>query len=49
MTMLASVIPPLAAKLSTVFYPVVYLVASKRFRMVFASKAIGYSGDKKTQ
>ena len=49
MTMLASVLPPLAAKLSTVFYPVVYLVASKRFRIAFASKAIGLSVDKKSE
>lgn len=49
MTMLASIIPPLAAKVSTIFYPIAYLVASKRFRNAYASKTIGTSVDKKVQ
>ncbi|XP_045162043.2 visual pigment-like receptor peropsin [Mercenaria mercenaria] len=47
MTMLASVIPPVAAKLSTVFYPVPYIVASKKFREAFAARTIGICYEKK--
>ena len=41
MMMLASVVPPVVAKLSTVFYPVVYMVASRKFREAFAARTVG--------
>lgn len=49
MTMLASVIPPVVAKLSTAIYPVVYIVASKSFRAEFAARTIGICYDKKAK
>ncbi|XP_060605085.1 retinochrome-like isoform X2 [Ruditapes philippinarum] len=49
MTMLASVIPPVVAKLSTAVYPVVYIVASKNFRAEYAAKTVGICYDKKAK
>ena len=49
LSMLASVIPPLAAKASTIFCPVVYCVSSKQFREAFTAMTIGSSVPKKIE
>ncbi|WAR14546.1 OPSX-like protein, partial [Mya arenaria] len=45
MTALASVLPPLAAKISTVFVPLVYVVANRKFRNAFTSMVFGGQED----
>jgi len=41
MTMVASVIPPLAAKMSASFIPLVYVVTCRKFRQAYAAVLFG--------
>mgnify|MGYP000249402724 FL=1 len=43
--MMASVVPPFAAKLSAVFVPLVYILASTRFRHAYAAMLFGGNGE----